>query len=321
MIGLLRSEALRFRSRSMVVGLVVAAVLLIVVGFFIAGADASRPSADEIARAEAGYQRCLEFSRMGEEERRAFLFERFDLDDAYISTGWWFDQDGYCDPESPATGFAPGLALIGLPSVLLGVAAFWIGMGLLMGASFVGADWHARSMTTLLTWESRRNRVFLARVGTAGVGVFAIVLFLQVVVTVAFAITSGLRGTWFHVDATWGADMASIVFRASALAGLAAAVGSALGMAARTTAGALGLVFAYGFLEMFMQSSAYHPVMWTFGPSVVAILIQEPIPLGGWAPFADVSTLSPAGAIPHLLGYVALVLLGCWAVFKVRDVS
>ena len=48
--------------------------------------------------------------------------------------------------------------LTAVREVLLGIAAIFAILGLLIGATCIGAEWHAGTMATLLTWEPRHPR-------------------------------------------------------------------------------------------------------------------------------------------------------------------
>ena len=61
-----------------------------------------------------------------------------------------------------------------LRGVLQGVSGALVVVGWALGASLVGAEFASRGMTTLLTWETRRGRVFLAKAATV---VAAMVIF------------------------------------------------------------------------------------------------------------------------------------------------
>ena len=55
-------------------------------------------------------------------------------------------------------------ALVGLPDVLMGTSLVLVSVGWMLGASAIGADWHAGHLTTILTWEPRRGRVLFAKI-------------------------------------------------------------------------------------------------------------------------------------------------------------
>jgi len=78
-------------------------------------------------------------------------------------------------------------ALVGLPDVLLGTSLILVSVGWMLGASAIGADWHAGHLTTILTWEPRRGRVLFAKIAAALTGVFVLSLLIQALLGVALA--------------------------------------------------------------------------------------------------------------------------------------
>ena len=60
----------------------------------------------------------------------------------------------------------------------------------LLGASAVGAEYRAGTVTTILTWEPRRTRLLLARIGAAVI----VGMLLFVVVHAVFIGGVGARG-------------------------------------------------------------------------------------------------------------------------------
>ena len=72
-----------------------------------------------------------------------------------------------------------------LPEILVGTSGFAIILGWLLGASLAGAEWHAGTMATLLTWEPRRVRVLVAKLVAAGTLVFALTVVLQLLLGAA----------------------------------------------------------------------------------------------------------------------------------------
>jgi hypothetical protein len=61
-------------------------------------------------------------------------------------------------------------ALVGLPDVLMGTSLVLVSVGWILGASAIGADWHAGHVTTILSWEPRRGRVAALSAIFAGFG-------------------------------------------------------------------------------------------------------------------------------------------------------
>jgi ABC-type transport system involved in multi-copper enzyme maturation permease subunit len=183
MIGLIRSELLRLRSRRVLVVLTGVGVLGIVVGMTIAAVKS--------------------------------------------------------DP-----GSGNPLELSGLPDVLKGISFILIVLGLVVGASSVGADWHAGSIATLLTWEPRRTRVFGARLLVVGITVFLVTVALQTLLALLFLLVAYTRGSTELASGVRGASAGAIV-RIGATAAIGSMLGASIAMLGRSSAAALGAVFGY----------------------------------------------------------------------------
>src|SRR5579862_9748632 len=79
-----------------------------------------------------------------------------------------------CFPNTPPTSaHDPRFHRARLKDLLQGIAGVLAIIGWAVGASLVGAEFASRSMTTMLTWETRRMRVIAAKaavvVGTVAV--------------------------------------------------------------------------------------------------------------------------------------------------------
>ncbi len=97
--------------------------------------------------------------------------------------------------------------------ILLVPAIFLAAGALLAGASVVGAEWRAGSISTLLTWEPRRGRVAVAKVATAALAAAAIGLILQVVFVLALLPALLAHGSTAGADAEWFWGMAGGIAR------------------------------------------------------------------------------------------------------------
>jgi len=95
----------------------------------------------------------------------------------------------------PEIGADPRFPLIFLPDILKGTSIPLIIASWLLGASFIGADWHAGTVATLLTWEPRRVRVILTKAVACIVVMFALAVGLQPLLSVALAVVAELRGS------------------------------------------------------------------------------------------------------------------------------
>ena len=118
---------------------------------------------------------------------------------------------------------------------------------LLLGATYIGADWSSGTISTLLLFESRRTRVWLAK---------AVSVFLGTAVTAGLAMGLGLLTiVWFghrwhnmtYIDGQTH-HLIWVWLRSTLVVGLAALSGFAIVMAMRFTAAALGVVLAYALV-------------------------------------------------------------------------
>ena len=139
----------------------------------------------------------------------------------------------------------PRFRLRQLTGVFQGTTAPLVVVGWLIGASSIGADWQARTVTTLLTWEPRRRRVLVAKVVAAVVVACGFALVAQAVLAGALAPSAALHGTTAGTGGTWLRTLAGVLARGTALVAVATAIGFAVASIGRNTAAALGIGFAY----------------------------------------------------------------------------
>jgi ABC-type transport system involved in multi-copper enzyme maturation permease subunit len=111
-----------------------------------------------------------------------------------------------------------------------------------IGATFVGAEWHSGNMMNLLLWRPRRVPTLLTKLGVLLGGMLGVTVVLGALWTGAFWLMGRYDGTQGTLTAdawrSFGLDGA----RAAALVLVAAAVGFALASIGRHTAMALGVV-------------------------------------------------------------------------------
>jgi hypothetical protein len=150
----------------------------------------------------------------------------------------------------PAAGSPDELRLVSLWETggdsFLGLAGIFLMIGgVVGGASMVGAEWRAGTLTTLLTWEPARVRVAVAKLVACGVVAAAIAVVLQALFCVAFLPAVWARGTTAGADAEWLRSLAGAVLRIAAVTGLGAMLMASVAMIGRNTAAALGVAFGY----------------------------------------------------------------------------
>jgi hypothetical protein len=202
-----------------------------------------------------------------------------------------------------------------LKGVLQGVTGVLIIAGWLLGASLVGAEFASRSMTTTLTWETRRGRVFAAKAGAVAVATAAMAAFV-----LALAAAAMLPALLLHHAPVGPGDpsvatLAGTAARGVILTTLAAAIGFAIATIGRSTAAALGAGFAYiVILENIIGGYIPRWRRWLLLGNVIVFVSGENE--GGDVPGR---TVTSAGLF---LAAVALALLiGAVTAFRARDIA
>lgn len=309
MNGLIRSEILRFRSRSLVAVVIVGGLLLIGVGSATALIFSRPPEPREVQIAQYQLSRCPQEARIANESN-----------DAFIANGNYYGAQEFvdyrCFDPVRSLAFAPtdSLPLVVLPVILGGAAVIFVCIAVCFGASLVGADWHHRSMTTLLTWESRRGRVYAARMGTVACGTFLVVFGLEIACGVALAFVTWWRGTLFGVDALWVRTTLEIGFRIALVCAIVATITAALAMMSRSTGAAFGLLIAYFGYEQLLQATNPTKNFWVLGRSFVAFLIAD-------EDLASGLLLDFRAAVAAMALYTGAIVIAAFLVFSTRDVS
>ena len=301
MIRLASSEWLRVRSRRLVKVLAAIALAGIVVAVAIGGAQSHRPSAEALVDARRQAERavgdCI-------------------AQDGFGTVPPGGDVEAFCRRELDASVFLsePSMRLSELPETLRGTAFIAILIGLVIGASAVGASWQSGTITTILAWEPRRVRVALVRASVVAVTVFALVVALLSILVVLFWVATSLRGLT-STPPGWGSEVVGVVVRVSVLAGAASVIGGAIAMLGRNTAAALGGVFIYlAVLEGLVRG--LRPALGRFllGDNIAAAVIGRDVTLGA-------TTLTPARAWVVVAVYTFGLSAAAAVSFRIRDVQ
>ena len=231
MIRLLRAELRRFVSRDVMRMFAVAVLVAIAIGSTIAAVNSKIKAPDE-ATYRSELQHCLDGGYIPPNE----LPRKYD------------SMEQYCRDNVRPEYFGGGdqrFELSGLPDILQGAGILVVIGGLLLGASFAGAEWHAGTMTTLLTWEPRRVRVLAAKAIVTAAAVFVLMVLLLAVFAGALTLVASTRGITDHLGDHFVRSVAGTVLRVAACSSAGALVGLAIAMLARNTAAAVGIGFAY----------------------------------------------------------------------------
>ena len=143
-----------------------------------------------------------------------------------------------------------------LRNILQGVGAGLALVGWALGASLVGAEFASRGMTTSLTWEPRRGRLFVAKALAVLVAMTVFAFVVLALVALAMWPAVAFHGAPLGPDDPTLASLAGIVGRGVALATVAAGIGFAIATIGRNTAIALGAGFGYIIVFEYILGSA-----------------------------------------------------------------
>jgi ABC-2 type transport system permease protein len=144
---------------------------------------------------------------------------------AAVLTDWW----------RPGTGEGVLMVAAGLLAVC----------AVLGGASVVGGEWRAGTVASVLAWEPRRARVFVARSAASMVIAFAVAVALQTLFVAAAVPSMLAHGSTDGADGAWWSSFALAIVRVALFTALAAAIGGSLAWIGRSTVAALVGVFGW----------------------------------------------------------------------------
>jgi ABC-2 type transport system permease protein len=202
--------------------------------------------------------------------------------------------------------------------VLRPMGALLIIGAFVVGASAVGADWQVGFIPTLLTWEGRRTRVFLAKLlALAGTVLVALVLW-QLLLTLVLWPFAVMRDVTDGAGSAWLRETVGLGLRTAAVASGAAALGFAIALVGRGTAAALGGGLVYLLVLESILSSSFKPLR----PWLVldnAIVFVKGQFEGG--PGGDVPGRTVTAAAVILACYLAVALAVSAGIFRRRDVT
>jgi hypothetical protein len=205
--------------------------------------------------------------------------------------------------------------LVGLPDVLMGTSLVLVSVAWILGASGIGADWHAGHVTTILTWEPRRGRVMLAKIVASLTSVFVVSLVIQALLGAALAVAAAGAGSTAGADAAWLTESAGVALRVALLSTIFAGFGFGLASAGRNTAVALGVGFGYlVIVENLVRGLRPQWTPWLLTDNAGLFIVDSPIDF----PLLARSTV---GAGLYLAAVGAVLLLLASGLFRTRDVN
>lgn len=308
MIRLLSSEMLRFRSRRMVKVLTLLAIIGIVLGAGLATLASKQPSDEQLAAAQQ--QRDRQVVRCVAKDG---FHDRYGPRPADQST------QAYCEEHvREAFVFTDQLRVSELADYVEAAGLIVIVIGLVIGASMVGASWQTGTITTILTWEPRRIRWLASRLIATAVGVFVVTLFLVALLAALLALGASIRGST-ATDPGWAGDLLATMLRISAVVAAVGIIGSAVATIGRNTAAALGAVFVYlAVLESLVRG--FRPLLSRFmlGDSTAILISGRSLEVSA-GQTSIVLTVVHAATVVAV--YVVVLIALALVMLRARDVN
>jgi ABC-2 type transport system permease protein len=192
-------------------------------------------------------------------------------------------------------------------------------LGVVVGASFVGAEWNSGSMSALLTWEPRRVRVFVAKLAACVVGTMLISLVVLAVMALLLLPSAAAHGTTSGVP--WW-TFAGIWLRIGVVSAIGVGLGVGLAHLMRSAAGAIAtwLIFQFVASPALLIWKRWL-VRWLPDGIIREFVSLESAVRGsiGGAPFRFGGNVLRGGLV--LAAYALAFLAAGYAAFRTRDVT
>lgn len=184
-----------------------------------------------------------------------------------------------------------------------GVGVAMVLVAFIVGASFVGAEFGAGSLSTQLIFEPRRTRVVTVKAVAVGIGLALAAIVLLLYLGLLMYAGSELRGIVHGLDATWFAARAGDLVRVGGAVALAGIAAYAITIVARRTVAAVaGLLIGQVASGIVGSLKDWHWVA-KYNPSnSLIIMALDPLRRVG----------DPEASVLHLRG--AIVTSCIWAV-------
>jgi hypothetical protein len=154
-----------------------------------------------------------------------------------------------------------------------GSGAAMVFVAFIIGASFVGAEFGAASLSTQLIFEPRRLRVVVAKAIAVAIG--TAILAVAVLLWIGLLQWGGsqLRGVVQGLDGSWFAARAGDIARVAAAVGLAAATSYAITVVTRRTVAAVAGLLIVGWAAAIVGNLASWHWVGKFNPATAFVIV------------------------------------------------
>lgn len=184
-----------------------------------------------------------------------------------------------------------------------------------LGASAVGAEYRAGTVTTILTWEPRRVRLLAARLAAAAFVGMALYALVHVVFVGGWATGAAVNGVTAGANSSFWRELVAVLARGTLVAGAIAVISGAIATLGRNTAAALGIWFGYLVaVEAILAGQVKATTPWLLTVSTGALYGWQRVSINGHG-------VGPVGGTLHLALYLVVIGGVALAVFRRRDVA
>jgi ABC-type transport system involved in multi-copper enzyme maturation permease subunit len=188
-------------------------------------------------------------------------------------------------------------------------------MVIVLGATAIGAEYRAGTVTTILTWEPRRIRLLVARLLAAALVAMLMFVVVQLVFVGGWVLGAKANGVTAGAGGDFWRALALVLARGTLLAGALAVLSGAFATLGRNTGAALGIWFGYLIaFEAILSANVKATTPWMLTLSAGALYGWESTSLNG-------HRVTAVGGTLHLVLYLVLVGGAALVVFRRRDVA
>ncbi len=161
----------------------------------------------------------------------------------------WSDYIEFRESQPVETMTIDGVEYQGSQEPLLGFLSgpgvFYLILAVILGGSFVGAEFRAGTMENLLLWEPRRVRVILTKFAVGFVSSALMVALALGFLTGLLSLLASVNGTFQAVDGRFWRDLVLVILRVSVTAGLFSILAMSVATITRHTAAAIAAVLGW----------------------------------------------------------------------------
>ncbi|MGC4747243.1 ABC transporter permease subunit [Micromonospora sp. DT201] len=248
-MNLVRAELERLSARRFVQLMVVLLIVAFAVTAATTLAGSHKPSADEMAHAQAQASETLKSMEITFQEclaRQNGTLPAGDME-SYRSTDCSALDPIRADRLPILADYLPGVFSFAQQArpLLYFLIAFLVLFGFLVGASYIGADLNSGGVVNLLLWRPRRLTVLGAKLGTLLGSVLVLSVLASLAYLATFWVIGQTAGLPSRLNSEFWRSLGAVHGRGLVLVLLASALGFAIATLGRHTSAALGAAAAY----------------------------------------------------------------------------